>query len=106
MAVCAGQSFVTGDHDITHLPRLGLHVGALVEEIVSQLRRVVENVGNGFEYFCKVGDGIVQPPLGFAQIGRGDQIHGVGDLQGLLHAFDPGADLFDSSQRASPSFLP
>ena len=44
----------------------------------------------------EIGAGLAQVVLGPAQLGGGDEIHGVGDLSGLLHAFDALFDLLDA----------
>ena len=72
---------------------------------MADLGGVVENVGDGGLDLLKVGLHIGELLPGLLKIGGGDEIHGVGDLQGLLHAFDVGADLFYACHVALTRFL-
>lgn len=40
-----------------------------------------------------MGLGALQIAAGVLDLGGGDQIHGIGDLPGILNAFDPALDI-------------
>ena len=56
--------------------------------------RVIQDIGNGVLNLLEVRLYAIELLAGLAHLGGGDQIHGIGDLQGLIHALDAGTDLF------------
>ena len=104
VVIGTGQAFVAGDHD---KPGLAILLGDLVplNEPVLQIRGVAEDIQHGFGQLVKVGLHIGKLLPGLLHLGRGDQVHGVGDLQRLLDALHPGADFGYACHVALTCFL-
>ena len=102
VVVGPGQPFVPGDDHIAHLALL--QILALVKEPVLGLGGVVEDVGDGLIDLGKEGGHSVQLLPRLAQFGGGDQVHGVGDFQGLLHTVNACADLLHACHQPFTCF--
>ena len=92
MVIRAGQAFIAGDHNIAHLVRFHLRPG--IKILMLDFRRMVKDIGDGVDDLVKIGLRVGSLLAGLAQIGGGDQIHGVGDLQGFPNALDVVPDFF------------
>ena len=92
LVIRAGKALVRRDEQASG--HAGQRLAVLIAEIPA-LRGVVrvEHTANLRLQCVEIGAGVVQVLLGLAQLGLGDQVHGVGDLLGLPDASDAAADL-------------
>ena len=92
----AAQALVAGHH---HQPDLlllaggeeGLGDGAL--DGVGVVLEAGHDAAHHLRHLVGVGAKGQQPLLGFPQLHRGDHLHGLGDLLGVLHRPDPAANV-------------
>ena len=86
LVVSACHALICRQHDVGPLGVCGV---AFVEERMHRLfRQVGHHAGNGVAHTVEVGRHILVVLARLAQLGRGDQIHGVRDLHGVLNALD------------------
>ena len=89
VVVSTCQPLIAGDDDVPHL--VG-PTGPGVEVDMLHALGAVQNVRDRPGDLLEVRLHVVELTASLAQFGGGDQVHSVGDLQGLLHTVDVGAD--------------
>ena len=62
-------------------------MGTLVKIDMFHRRGVVQDVRNGLRHLLKKRLYCIELLPGFSQLGGGDQVHGIGNLPGILDAF-------------------
>ena len=86
LVVSACHALICRQHNVGPL---GVCDIALVEERMHRLfRQVGHHAGNGVAHTVEVGRHILVVLARLAQLGRGDQVHGVRDLHGVLNALN------------------
>ena len=105
LVVSSGKAFVGRDDQTAEgsVQRVGIMV-IRVEKRTFHIPYRTENPLDLRPQCVKVGTYLFQIAARFAQFGGSDQIHRVGDLFGILDAFDMGFDFFCAGHRQSPHF--
>ena len=103
LVVGAGQTLVGRDDQAGVGSALDVVLVGRVEVPAADVAGGAENPLDLTPQGFKVRAGVGQVLPGAAQLGGGDQIHGVGDLLGLADAFDPVLDLFGARHLTAPS---
>ena len=86
VVVSTGQTLVAGDQNICLLSRPGFG-HSVAHEGVGDVRQVGQHIADHRLGGVVMGAGGLHLPAGLAHLGRGDQVHGVGDLPGVTDAF-------------------
>ena len=85
---CTGHALVCRQHQIG-AAGVRLFVGTVVEERVHRLlRQMRHHPGDGVAHAVEVGRNVLVILARLAELGRGDQVHGVRDLHGVLNALN------------------
>src|SRR5699024_6567986 len=103
LVVGAGQALVRRDDQAGIGPALDVVLMGRVEVPAVDVAGSAEDPLDLGLQRLEVGAGVFQVRPGAAQLGGGDQVHGVGDLLGLADALDPVFDLFGAWHITAPS---
>ena len=91
VVVGAGQSLIAADDQKTLFAAEDRLPGA--EKAVLQLRQIPQDLPDELLRLHEVGQRIIEGAPCLFDLGGGDEVHGIGDLHGILHAFYAALDI-------------